>query len=216
MHFQIENLEESNTGLLPEHCQACGWWQGYDNGWPSHKAAAAWGEEAMDQFGYWGKLAIGDDELLGFIQFGPADLFARAGEIAGDEARDSVLLACSEVSDKDITSLRKSLLIAAMAELRQREVEQIDAFCSANGQGNNDCRLFSRKFLSDCGFTPVKQIGDLVMMRLELGGAQPVRYQREKARHRLLERIRRRHATPSPAAMCRKSGRSKSSIAVSG
>lgn len=209
MYFKIENLAQGNTGLLPEHCQECGWWQGYDDGWPSGETAEAWGEAAGERFGYWGKLAIGDDELLGFIQFGPADMFARAGEIAGRDVSDSFLLACSEVRDHDVTALRKSLLIATLSELRQREVEHIDAFCAAGEEEVDDCRLFSRKFLSDCGFTPLREIDGLMMMRLELGGAQPVRYYREKARHRILERIRRRSATPSPATMCAVPGASR-------
>jgi hypothetical protein len=204
MHFKIQNLDESTSGMLPATCRDCGWWQGYDDGWPSEKAGALWEESAGEQLGYWGKLALGDDELLGFIQFGPAALFARAADIGGRDTSDSFLLACGDVTKPDISSLRKSLLVSALSEFKQLEIEHIDAFCSSREDTEDNCRIFSRSFLSDCGFYPVKSAGDLVMMRLELGGMQPVQPFKEKTRVGLLERIKRRSATPSPAAMCRK------------
>lgn len=164
--------------------------------------------EANQEIGFWGKMATGDDELLGFIQFGPAGLFSRAEDIAGKEIRSSFLLTCSHVSVEGVDSIRKSLLMAALAELQEMDVAQLDAFC-AGKEVSGDCRLFDRKFLGDCGFYPMRDIGDLTVMRLELGGADPGRGSREKSGRRLLDRFKHTPAAPSPAAMCRRKPQTK-------
>ncbi|RJQ43591.1 MAG: hypothetical protein C4534_07790 [Gaiellales bacterium] len=210
MRFLVENLDGGGAALLPEECRACGWWQGFDDGW-SDLDAGSWMEAAGDETGFWGKVATGDGELLGFIQFGPAGLYPRAREIAGRDIRDSFLLACGMVAVEGFDSIRKSLLMAAVAELKELEVEQLDAFChSADG---GDCRLFDRRFLGDCGFYPVKDLGGLTMMRLELGGAETGRSQREGAGRRLLERLKHAQAAPSPASMCQRTRRKAGVIA---
>lgn len=202
MNFQLRNIDDSSVEWLPEHCRECGWWQGHDNGWPSQEAASAWRGAAVDIFGYWGKMATGDDDLLGFVKFGPSNLFARASRIGGDDVRGSILLTCSFITAAGFGSIRKSLVMTIIAELRELGVERVDAFCPNEDSTVDNCRLFSRDFTDDCGFYPVKATGDFTMMRLELGGAEPERRHRQKAGSRLLERLKRSSATPSPAAMC--------------
>ena len=203
MRFLVHNLDGGIASILPQECKDCGWWQGYDDGWPGPDAARSWIEAAGEELGFWGKVATGDEQLIGFIQFGPTELFSRARDIAGKEVRDSFLLACGVIAGQGVDSIRKSLLMAALAELKELEVEQLDAFCSNRKEESDDCRLFSRQFLGDCGFYPVKDLGELTMMRLELGGTQPSRTPRERAA-RLLERLKHPSAAPSPAAMCKR------------
>lgn len=203
MRFQVLNLDGGRTSLLPERCRWCGWWQGHDDGWPGEEAVEAWEADAGELIDFWGKLATGDGELLGFIQFGPAELYSRAGEIAGGEINDSFLLACSMVTGQGVDSIRKSLLMSTLAELNEQDVEQVDAFCASEGKDIDDCRLFSRGFLGDCGFYPVKDAGKLTMMRLELKGSQPSQL-RERPGRRLLERIKRSSTAPSPATLCQR------------
>ncbi|MHB1003100.1 MAG: hypothetical protein ACYC1B_04620 [Thermoleophilia bacterium] len=204
MHFQIRNIDEGSVDWLPEHCRECGWWQGHDGGWPSPEAASAWRGAAGDIFGYWGKMATGDDDLLGFIQLGPSELYSRARKIGGSDLKDSILLTCSFITAAGFGSIRKSLVMTVLAELREQGVEQVDTFCSNEDDLTDDCRLFSRSFTDECGFYPVRSTGDFTLMRLELSGAEPTRRHRQKTGSRLLERFKRSSAAPSPAAMCQR------------
>lgn len=202
MIFQLWELDQAGFELLPERCRGCGWWQGHDDGWPE-KHAASWIETALERFGGWGKLAVGDEELLGMIQYGPSGLFGRSSDLAcGPASRDAVLLTCSLVTKGAYLSVRKSLLTAVLAELKDREVEIVEAFCYQSSSPGEECRLFERQFLEDCGFYPVRSSRGLQLMRFELRGALPVKVEKHKSRRGILERIKRTSPTPAPAAMC--------------
>jgi len=201
--FQLQELDKAGLELLPEQCRDCGWWQGEDNGWTASHKADSWAETALEKFGGWGKLAIGDDELMGMIQYGPAELFARARDFScGPVSNDAVLLTCGLVTAQTFEPVRKSLLTAALAELKERDVETVEAFCFEDDAPENDCRLFDQGFLADCGFYPVRSSRGLLLMRFELGGVVPSKARKQKSRRRILERITRPSASPAPVAMC--------------
>ncbi len=197
MHFQLHNLNQATFPLLPDSCARCGWWQGYDQGW-SKKQAQEWNQAAEERFGRWGKLGVADGKLLGMIQFAPAPLFFRKLP-CGPAARDSVLLSCSLLEEASPDSLRKSLLLALLAELRDDDIDSVEAFCHLN-RLPGDCRFFKQDFLRDCGFYPVRSLGVLQLMRLELGGLTPVKKIARTRRRHILERIKR--PAPAPVAFC--------------
>ncbi|MCL5883404.1 MAG: hypothetical protein M1539_05440 [Actinobacteria bacterium] len=203
MIFQLQELDRAGFELLPEDCQVCGWWQGHDDGWPGSHQADSWAETAIERFGGWGKLAVGDGELLGMIQYGPSVLFGRSGDLAcGPVSNDAVLLTCS-FAHQDFQPVRKSLLTAVLAEMKERQVETVEAFCFEDVPPENECRLFSQDFLQDCGFYPVRSSRGLLLMRFELGGVLPTKAAKQKTRRRLLERIKRTAPAPAPVALCR-------------
>ena len=203
MIFQLQELDKAGAELLPDECLACGWWQGNDHGWQSPAQAHSWAEAALEAFGGWGKLAFGDGELLGMIQYGPAGLFARAGDFAcGPVSADAVLLTCGIVAGKTHEPIRKSLVTAALAEFKEREVETVEAFCYRDAPPEGECRFFDQNFLRDCGFYPVRSSRDLQLMRFELGGVLPAKAGKHKSRRRILERIKRTSPAPAPAATC--------------
>ena len=203
MFFQLQNLNRLTNPRLPECCVNCGWWQGYDEGWPESEAEG-WNRLAEDSFGRWGKLAAGDGKLLGMVQYGPAELFTRKLG-CGPVDTGSILLTCSMVADASLESVRKSLVLAVIAELREQEFQTVEAFCRQVPGVRGNGHLFEQEFLRDCGFYPVRSGGGMQLMRLELGGVQPVKLPSLKSRRRLLERIKRPHPTPVPLAFCRRS-----------
>lgn len=200
MIFQLQDLDEYSASQLPESCRGCGWWQGHEPGWPGAREAHAWAEAAMEGFGAWGKLALGDGQLLGMIQYGPSGLFPRVSKLpCGPISKDAILLTCNVVAEGALESIRKSLLTAVLSEFRQREVEAVEAFGVGGEAEEGVCRFFQLDFLRDCGFYPVKSAGGLKIMRLELGGVQPVR-PLKKSRPGILQRIKSRSAAPAPVA----------------
>jgi len=200
--FQLQDLDKAGSELLAGECRSCGWWQGHDDGW-EHREAESWADSALETFGGWGKLAISDDELMGMIQYGPAGLFARAGSFAcGPVSSTAVLLTCGFVTGVGFEPIRKSLVMAALAELKERGVETVEAFAPRDESATGECRFLDAGFLDDCGFYAVRGSSGLQLMRFELGGTLPSKAPRQKTRRRILERIKRASATPAPAAMC--------------
>lgn len=200
MIFHFEDLNQSTSSLQPETCLNCGWWQGHDRGWPSPAAAASWNSSAARNCGRWGKMARGDDRLLGLIQFGPSSLFPRAKKMPGGPATPgAVLLACSMVAETGLTAVRKSLVLVMLDELEQGGCQRVEAWGRESATSDGECRLFEREFLAGCGFSPVRHSQGLVLMGLELKTLQRVRPLPQ--RRRLLERLRRGAPAPSPSLL---------------
>lgn len=154
----------------------------------------------MKNFGPWGKLALGDGQLLGAIQYGPSALYGRVGKLpCGPVSRDAVLLTCNLVAEGTLESIRKSLITAMLSEFGKRKIEAVEAFALEGEAEPGACRFFRPDFLRDCGFYPVKTSGRLKIMRLELGGAQTIK-PLKMHKPSLLERIRSRSAAPAPVA----------------
>ncbi|MFA6001501.1 MAG: hypothetical protein WC828_05235 [Thermoleophilia bacterium] len=205
MIFQLQELDRNSSSHLPDDCKNCGWWQGHEGGWPTVETAGNWIEAAEESFGGWGKLALGDDRLLGMIQYGPSNLFPRARKLAcGPVSSDSLLLTCSAVDSGSLESVRKSLVLAVLGEMKMLEIDSVEAYSRQSSWPEHDCRLFEDKFLRDCGFYPVRASRGLQLMRFELGGTQKadVATEPRRTRHRILERIKRPSPKPVPAAMC--------------
>ncbi|MFA5801072.1 MAG: hypothetical protein WC911_01205 [Thermoleophilia bacterium] len=205
MIFQLQELDRSSSSCLPDDCNNCGWWQGYEGGWPSVEATENWIDTAEENFGGWGKLALGDEKLLGMIQYGPSNLFPRARKLAcGPVSSDSLLLTCSTVESGSLESVRKSLVLAVLGEMKMLEIESVEAYSRQAPWPEHDCRLFEDKFLRDCGFYPVRASRGLQLMRFELGGTEKAEVASEprKTHRRILERIKRPSPKPVPAAMC--------------
>jgi len=211
--FQLQDLDKAGSELLAGECRSCGWWQGHDDGW-EQRDAESWADSALERFGGWGKLATSDDELMGMIQYGPAGLFARTGTFTcGPVSNAAVLLTCGFVTD-GFEPVRKSLVMATLAELKERGVETVEAFTLRDGRSESDCRFLDASFLDDCGFYAVRGSGDLQLMRFELGGALPMKERKQRTRRRILERIKRASATPAPAAMCEAASESAGRVTI--
>lgn len=204
MFFQLQDLNQSTMALLPDCCRKCGWWQGKDDGWSDDGQFLSWSRDTEEVFGSWGKLALADERLLGFIQFGPAEVFPRAGKIScGPVDPEAVLLTCSMIVDDFMVPARKSLVVAALSELQQRGVEIVEAFCQQDEDDETPAHFLKQSLLRDCGFYPVRTSGGLQLMKLELGGAIRAKPLRQKPHRRILDKIKRPAAAPSPAALCR-------------
>ncbi len=193
MHFQLQNLTRDTFPLLPDSCIHCGWWQGHNRGW-STEAAEEWSRAAEAQFGRWGKLATVDGKLLGMIQFAPAPLYSRSLP-CGPPDRKSVLLGCGLNGGGGPDSVGKSLVLAALAEIKDDNVDLVEAFCRPSGPAS-DCRFLSQDFLRDCGFSPLRSLDGFQLMRLELGGLTRVSKLARHPHRGILRRIR--HPSPAP------------------
>ncbi len=180
-------LDGATIEMAPTVCQTCVWWQ-------SQIAREAnkgrWIEKAEDEWGSWGAIYQDHDRrVLGTMQFGPAALFPRAAELpAGPPSDDAVLVTCAYLVDRSSPWVMQSLFLTAIGESKDRGATALETFAYRYPEGESAYNrfhvhktVFPRDFLSDFGFETVRHAGRVELVRLELGGLQPV-YEGRRAR----------------------------------
>ncbi|MER3411183.1 MAG: hypothetical protein C4305_01810, partial [Thermoleophilia bacterium] len=157
---------------------------------------ARWRERVEQEWGAWGTLYFDDDgRLLGSMQYGPSGLFPRAAELpAGPPSPDAVLVTCAYLVDAGTPWVMQSLFLAAIGDARSKGARALEAFAYRYPEGESIFErfllhrtIFPRDFLADFGFRTVRSAGRVELVRLDLGGVQPVE---EGRRRRLLHRLR--------------------------
>ena len=176
----VDVLTRATLTTAPSVCQGCVWWQSR-SGRSTEKER--WIEKTEDEWGAWGTVYYDDDgRVLGSMQHGPAALFPRAAELpAGPPSNDAVLVTCAYLVDEARPWVMQSLFLAAIGEARDRGARALEtfAYCYSEGESNYERfrvhkTIFPRDFLSDFGFFTVRAAGRVELVRLELGGLQPV------------------------------------------
>jgi hypothetical protein len=172
------------TGLTledaPAVCQSCTWWQsrsGRDVEKPK------WIEKAETEWGPWGTVYYdAQRRLVGSMQYGPAGLFPRAADLpAGPPSDDAVLVTCAYVVETSSPWVMQSLFLAAIGDARDKGAKGLETFAYRYREGESQYErfqvhktIFPRDFLSDLGFRTIRSAGLVELVRLELGGLQPI------------------------------------------
>jgi hypothetical protein len=172
------------TGLTledaPAVCQSCTWWQSRTG---RDVDKRKWIEKAETDWGPWGTVYYdADGRLLGSMQYGPAELFPRAAELpAGPPSDDAVLVTCAYLVETSSPWVMQSLFLAAIGDARDKGAKALETFAYRYREGESQYErfqvhktIFPRDFLSDFGFRTVRSAGFVELVRLELGGLQPV------------------------------------------
>ncbi len=182
-------------------CHDCVWWQSRGNKTASKDR---WIEKVEDDWGEWGTVYYGDDgKLLGSMQYGPAGLFPRAADLpAGPPSHDAVIVTCAYLAGDAARWVEQSLFLAAIGESRDRGAKALEAFAYRYPEGESTYErflvhrtVFPRDFLEDFGFQTVRVQGNVELVRLDLGGLQPV----EEGRRARVLRVVQEAFTPAPA-----------------
>jgi len=115
---------------------------------------------------------------------------------------DAVLVTCAYLTDPTKPWVMQSLFLTAIGEARDRGARALEAFAYRYAEGETAFdrfhvhkTIFPRDFLSDFGFQTMRMQGRVELVRLELGGLQPVL---EGAREKVL-RVVREAFVPAPA-----------------
>jgi len=190
---KVAGLTGATLVTAPSVCQSCVWWQSRADK-PVEKDR--WRERAEADWGAWGTIYYDDDgRVLGSMQYGPSALFPRSAELpAGPASEDAVLVTCAYLVDPSTPWVMQSLFLAALGDARQRHAQALETFAYRYPEGESTYErfhvhrtVFPRGFLSDFGFLTVRAAGRVELVRLELGGLEPVA---EPARASLTRRVR--------------------------
>jgi hypothetical protein len=193
------------TGLTlqeaPTVCHECVWWQSRGDRTVDKRR---WIERAETDTGVWGAVYRDDDgSVIGSMQYGPATLFPRAWELpAGPPSEDAMLVTCAYLLDRASPWVMQSLFLAAIGDARDKRAKALETFAYRYPEGETAYErflvhrtVFPRDFLSDFGFETVRTLGRVELVRLELGGLQPVA---EGSRAKVL-RLVKEAFSPAPA-----------------
>ena len=180
MTSRLAGLTGATLPTAPTVCHRCIWWQS--------KAGRTvdkdrWIAKAEDDWGAWGTVYYDDDgRVLGSMQYGPSELFPRAAELpAGPPSADAVLVTCAYLVAESSPWVMQSLFLAAIGDSKDRGASALETFAYRYPEGESNYErfrvhktIFPRDFLSDFGFATVRTLGRVELVRLELGGLQPV------------------------------------------
>jgi hypothetical protein len=201
MTTRVRGLTGATLPSAPTVCHDCVWWQSRAGRDASKRR---WIERAEDDWGAWGTLYVDDDgSVLGSMQYGPSELFPRAGELpAGPPSDDAVLVTCAYLVEGSAQWVMQSLFLSAIADVKERGGKALEAFAYRYPEGETaeerflvHRTVFPSDFLADFGFLTVRRLGRVELVRLELGGLQPVE---EKRRAKLVRRVK-EALEPEPA-----------------
>jgi hypothetical protein len=180
MTTRVRGLTGATLPAAPTVCHDCVFWQSRpDRGSSKRK----WIERAEDDWGAWGTLYVDDDgRVLGSMQYGPSELFPRAGELpAGPASADAVLVTCAYLVEGSAQWVMQSLFLSAIADVKERGGKALEAFAYRYPEGESAEQrflvhktVFPHDFLGDFGFGTVRRLGLVELARLELGGLQPL------------------------------------------
>jgi hypothetical protein len=196
----VSGLTGATIESAPTVCHDCVWWQSRGG---RRTEKRKWIERAEEEWGAWGTVYYdGDRNLLGSMQYGPANLFPRAAELpAGPPSDDAVLVTCAYLTDPGRPWVMQSLFLAAIGDARDKGARGLEAFAYRYGEGETAFErfhvhktIFPRDFLSDFGFVTVRSRGRVELVRLEFGGLVPVY---EGTRAKVLAKVREAFA-PAP------------------
>jgi hypothetical protein len=100
---------------------------------------------------------------------------------AGPPSKDAMLVTCAYLIDRATPWVLQSLFLAAIGDAKDKGARALETFAYRYAEGESAYErflvhrtVFPRDFLSDFGFETVRQAGEVELVRLELGGLQPV------------------------------------------
>jgi hypothetical protein len=180
MTARVTGLTGATLVTAPTVCHGCVWWQSERDGVANKRR---WIETAEEEWGAWGTIYYDDDgRVLGSMQYGPTSLFPRARELpAGPPSDEAVLITCAYLVDVEKPWVMQSLFLAAIGDARDQRAGALETF-AYRYPGDEPLRerfqvhktIFPRDFLADFGFRTVRTAGRVELVRLELGGLEPV------------------------------------------
>ena len=177
---RLSGLTKLTLETAPSVCHDCVWWQTRGR---RSVDKDRWMEKVELAIGAFGTVYYdGDGNVLGTMQYGPADLFPRAQELPGGPASDdAMLVTCAYLVADSSPWVLQSLFLAAIGESRDRGARALEAFSYRYAEGESSYErfrvhktVFPQDFLADFGFQVVRAAGRIGLSRLELGGLQPV------------------------------------------
>lgn len=171
---RVAALTGAERDGLPACCVDCTFWQSQRTA-SSSDAKSRWVAAFEAEHGAWGRILLDAETFVGMLQYGPAAAFPRGRVLpTGPPHPDGALITCTFLDDADPVGALERLLLEALADLKARDVPSVDAFATSAAPGTvtGHHTLLDRTLLERLGFTAVRSLAEVSLMRLALGGLE--------------------------------------------
>lgn len=187
-------LTPDTLDALPSPCRSCLFWEldpvRRDRTPDPAGEKQAWVSEVLREWGSCGRVAMVDDELVGYLLYAPAAFVPGAGGFAtAPVSPDAVLLTTAWVEPHARGFGVGRMLVRAMArDLVERDVRAVEAF-GAHARTGRRCQV-PVDFLGGVGFRTLRAHPLTPRMRMDLRTAVAWRDEVEAALERLVGVVR--------------------------
>jgi len=168
MKKELVPVVKAGLKLLPKQCQSCNFWQGGSlAGTVSSFALSQRQLQAKKGNVSLGKLLLAGGKTVGYVNYAPAAFFPRLSSLPLSPASlDTIFIACFYILENHRRQgLGRYFLNCLERELMQQGYKSIETIVKHYPKKSPAGWL---EFYQACGFKPVRQINDLVLMRLDM------------------------------------------------
>lgn len=206
MSRRITRLTLDHLAGLPGPCRTCLFWEldPVRRGRVEDEEARAaekeaWVSEVLREWGSCGRIALVDDEPVGYLVYAPAAFVPGAAAFpTAPVSSDAVLMTTAYVDPAHAAGGLGRMLVQGMARdlLRRGGIRAVEAFGDARGR--RSC-VVAADFLGSVGFKTHRPHPTTPRMRMDLRSALTWRDEVEAAVERLLGAVRPAPKSASPA-----------------
>lgn len=177
MARKLQPLSLSDIERLPAGCGGCVFWETpakHERRCGSicdSELKRQWYETVAEEWGECGRVAVEDDEYLGFVKYAPSRYFPQAQTFASrPENGDVPLIACLHISaNARHHGLGSVLLRAVLRDLTLRGEKRVEAFaCVQKPAVLDESPVLGLEFLLRNGFTVANPHPKYPLLRLDL------------------------------------------------
>lgn len=211
LNRRLRPLEAASIFRLPEFCQGCVFWETAEplevlcGSSCDPEAARRWQLAVSGEWGECGRVALEEDEVLGFIKYAPSRFFPQSANLPGAlPSDDSVLLACMHIrSEARNRGLGTLLLRSALKSIVFRGERVVYAYATTDTRFLERQPMAGVNFLLHNGFVIVHPHPQYPLLRLELKSLALLTENFESVLSSLRIPLRQRMRMPSPSIEAR-------------
>lgn len=146
MKKKLIPVVKANLKLLPNECQGCNFWQSGSRS---------------------GKILLADNQSVGYANYAAASLFPRLRSLPlSPGSLDTIFIACFYITENyRRQGLGKYFLNCLQQDLIKQGYKTIETIVKRYPKKSPAGWV---EFYEACGFRPIRQINDLVLMRLDM------------------------------------------------
>jgi GNAT superfamily N-acetyltransferase len=162
---------------VPSCCRGCAFWEAAGerdrkcNSISDPELLRSWYRHVTDEWGECGRVAVEDDELLGFVKYAPSRYFPQAATFPSAPKDPNVpLIACLHISEEARHhGLGSVMLRSALRDLVSRGERRVEAFATAQRPAVLDeSPMLGVDFLLRNGFTVSRPDPRYPLLKLDL------------------------------------------------
>lgn len=176
MPRRLKPLTSDLMEALPASCHGCVFWESPER--LGHVCGAkcdvglarGWADRVRSEWGDFGRAAVEDGEVLGFIKYAPSAFFPQAQVMpAGPPDAKAALIACMHIStDARRRGLGKVLMQVALRDLVMRGEKTVQTYGTVHQGVFETSPVVGVEFLLRMGFTVARPHPELPLMQLDV------------------------------------------------